>query len=259
MGKKYFVWSFDDGLEQDKKIVEILRSFGMGATFNLNSGLYGHRQMIGRVGNLGFKEISLDEYRKMKHPLLKYTPHYRIPEDEVLDVYAGFEIASHAVRHERLTNLSAEEVRKNISLDMENLSKKFHQPITGFAYPFGARNAEVKNALSQCGIQYARTAGTAKSFSFPEDPMELGMTCWQISSKALDKVDAFISAPDQGEDMFFLMFAHGYELDFGSKESSWEKFKRICDRVANSDGIVCCSTGEALRAHFGHIEATRDK
>ena len=24
MGKKYFVWSFDDGLEQDKKIVENL-------------------------------------------------------------------------------------------------------------------------------------------------------------------------------------------------------------------------------------------
>lgn len=36
MGRKYFVWSFDDGLEQDKKIVEILRSFNMGATFNLN-------------------------------------------------------------------------------------------------------------------------------------------------------------------------------------------------------------------------------
>lgn len=28
MGKKYFAWSFDDGLEQDKKIIEILREYG---------------------------------------------------------------------------------------------------------------------------------------------------------------------------------------------------------------------------------------
>lgn len=83
MGKKYFVWSFDDGLEQDKKIVEILRSFGMGATFNLNSSLYGKLQMIGRIGNIGFKEITLSEFQKKRNPLLKYVPHYRIPEDEL--------------------------------------------------------------------------------------------------------------------------------------------------------------------------------
>ena len=27
MGKKYFAWSFDDGLEQDKKIIEILKEY----------------------------------------------------------------------------------------------------------------------------------------------------------------------------------------------------------------------------------------
>ncbi len=44
------------------------------------------------------------------------------------------------------------------------------------------------------------------------------------------------------------MFAHGYEFDFHTKESNFEKFKRICDMVAGRDDIVCCSTGEAIRA-----------
>ena len=44
----------------------------------------------------------------------------------------------------------------------------------------------------------------------------------------------------------FVMFAHGYEFDFGMKESSWEKFKRICDRVASHNDIICCSTADAL-------------
>ena len=55
MAKKYFSWSFDDGLEQDKKITAILRKYGMGATFNLNSGLFGVRKYIGRISNLGGK------------------------------------------------------------------------------------------------------------------------------------------------------------------------------------------------------------
>ena len=31
MYRKYFVWSFDDGLEQDKKIIEILKKYNMGS------------------------------------------------------------------------------------------------------------------------------------------------------------------------------------------------------------------------------------
>jgi peptidoglycan/xylan/chitin deacetylase (PgdA/CDA1 family) len=56
MAKKYFSWRFDDGLEQDKNITAILRKYRMGATFNLNSGLFGVRKYIGRISNLGFSQ-----------------------------------------------------------------------------------------------------------------------------------------------------------------------------------------------------------
>ena len=38
MGKKYFTLSFDDGLEQDKKVLELMKKYGLRGTFNLNSG-----------------------------------------------------------------------------------------------------------------------------------------------------------------------------------------------------------------------------
>ena len=37
MGKKYFTLSFDDGLEQDKRIIALMKQYGLKGTFNLNS------------------------------------------------------------------------------------------------------------------------------------------------------------------------------------------------------------------------------
>ena len=45
------------------------------------------------------------------------------------------------------------------------------------------------------------------------------------------------------------MFAHGYEFDFGTKESNWDKFRRICETVASHDDVIACSIGEAFRRH----------
>ena len=47
------------------------------------------------------------------------------------------------------------------------------------------------------------------------------------------------------------MYAHGYEFDFGTKESNWGKFERICEAVAAHDDVVCCSMGEAFERHEG--------
>lgn len=43
MHTKYFACSFDDGLEQDRCIIEILKEHRLGGTFHLNSGLFGTR------------------------------------------------------------------------------------------------------------------------------------------------------------------------------------------------------------------------
>ena len=68
MANKYFSWSFDDGLEQDKRIIQILKKYGIGATFHLNSGLFGVRRYISRIGNLGMRQLLTNEFASLCLP-----------------------------------------------------------------------------------------------------------------------------------------------------------------------------------------------
>ena len=248
MGTKYFAWSFDDGLEQDKKIIRILKKYGMGATFHLNSGLFGDRTYEGRIGNLGMTEMPADRYERQRRHILPYVPHFRIPEDEVRQVYEGFEIASHTRNHVKLTRCSESERIREIREDKESLCALFGQEVTGFAFPYGAGAGKSRQALQAAGIQYARLAVSRPTFRFPEDPLAMPLTCWHISAGTMKRVQEFVRM-DTEEDLFFLMFGHGYEFDFGTRESNWRKFERICKTVAEAGNIECCSIGEALRRH----------
>lgn len=246
---KYFVWNFDDGLEQDKRIIEILKKYGMGATFNINSGMYGDKTYESRIKELGFWETPIDKYLARKHHILPAVEHFRIPENEVLEVYEGFEIASHTLTHQNLRFAGKRAIKKEVAEDVKNLSEKFGREIVGFAYPYGMFSKAAKKILKKNGIKYARTVASTDSFEFPKDPMELPMTSWTIKEDALEKVERFIAAEPVDDDLFFLMFSHGYEFDFGTKEANWEKFEKICEMVAAHDDIICCSTEEAFRRH----------
>ena len=248
MSRRFFAWSFDDGLEQDKKIIGILKEFGMGATFHLNSGLFGDKTYEGRIGNLGMTEKPASTFDPSKKHLLPYVPHFRIPADEVNEIYKGFEIASHTVHHVNLARCLEEERQKEIADDVMALSKRFGKPVTGFAYPYGMGAKQSRDALQKAGVRYARLAVSKPTFRFPDDPLAMPLSCWHISKKAFETLDAFFRTESE-DDLFFLMFAHGYEFDFNTPESNWTKFHRICETVAKRDDVICCSIDEAFRQH----------
>lgn len=251
MHRKFFVWSFDDGLEQDRRIIEILKKYHMGATFNLNSGLYGEKTWEGRIGNLGMREVPYEQFNPEKKHLLNYAPHFRIPYEEVQEVYQGFEIASHTLEHKNLKKCSEEEMKRQIEEDVQNLQNTFRQEITGFAYPYGMSSETCIPVLKNAGIRYARTVGKNTDFRFPEDPYHLPMTCWHISKNVFPELERFYEAEAEEDDLLFLMFAHGYEFDFNTVESNWNKLERICRSVAKHSDIICCSTADAFRMHEG--------
>ena len=249
MYRKYFAWSFDDGLEQDKRIIKTLKEYEMGATFHLNSGMFGDKTYVGRIGNPGMREISVEAFESGNCRLLPYAPHFRIPEDEVRDVYAGFEIAGHTCHHVNLMTCSQEDRLREIADDIISLSDLFDQKVTGFAYPYGMGAKQSRKALNAAGVQYARLAVTDSAFLFPEDPLAMPLTCRFTSEKVFPLIEQFKSKEPEDHDLFFLMFAHGYECDFGTAEANWEKFENICAAVAGQKDIVCCSIGQALRHH----------
>ena len=173
MPRKYFVWSFDDGVVQDRRIVEILREFGLGATFHLNSGLFGAKTFIG-------------------HP--PTVPHERLEAAEAKELYNGFEIAAHTCTHRDLSACTDAERRREIADDVAALSGLFDREITGFAYPYGRGAAESRDALIAAGVCYARTIETAPDRAvLPEKAAPT--VYWSMSFRELAVIDApFLAA-----------------------------------------------------------------
>ncbi len=265
MGTKYFCWNIDDGLEQDKKITEYFRKCGIGATFNLNSGTMGRKQMIAHVGDIGFKDIPLEEFDPDHFDLDQVDPRiaaylknmgsdltigfkeeFRIPADEAVQVYEGFEVASHSLRHENLMVQDPAAARESVLQDVANLSAMFGTTIRGFAYPFGMMGEHTIQDLKDAGVLFARTTERAADFRRPADYYRLPMTASHSQPDVFEKLEAFFAADASEEDLFFLMFAHGYEMDFGTETSNWDRFRKICDLVANRTDVRCVSTSEGL-------------
>ena len=86
--KKAVTFSYDDGVTQDKRFIEILNRFGLKATFNLNSAL------LGKEGSLIRNGVTVN--------------HTKIKPEDVRAVYDGHEVAAHTLTHPALRNLPDE-------------------------------------------------------------------------------------------------------------------------------------------------------
>lgn len=47
MGEKLFTVSYDDGTEQDCRIIALMEQYGIKGTFNISSGLFGKKAISG--------------------------------------------------------------------------------------------------------------------------------------------------------------------------------------------------------------------
>jgi len=218
--KKYFTLSFDDGVEQDKVLIALMRQYGLGGTFNLNAGLFGHKPRIADI--------------------------CRIPEDEIRQVYEGFEIASHGYRHENFRMMGREKVEQSLSMDIATLSKLIEAPVTGHAYPYDAYTQSAEDFLRKQGIAYARRATGKGSFRFPDNPLNCVPTCWFNDRNVFQLIDNFIKAEPTDGDLLFLMWGHAYEMEYGFRKCPPAQLERILEHAAGQSDIVYCSNAEAF-------------
>ena len=247
--QKYFTLSFDDCLEQDKKTVEIMRKYGIKGTFNLNSGLFGQPSYIKYFGKYGVANV---EKSKKWRGFGKFADADRIPPDEIREVFAGMELATHGVHHADLSKLSMDEIQAELMQDKAALQQYTDLPVVGHAFPFGRTSAAVEKVLQENGFLYARgvmSEKTSRGFAFPENPLNFKPTCWHIESDVEDLVDQFIAAEPTDGDMLFYMWGHGYEFDFTSLKDLRGRYERIFDKIAARDDIIKCTNAEAFLAH----------
>ena len=88
---KAITFSFDDGVIQDIRMIELMNKYGLKGTFNLNSLFLFNK----RITNVRGKKICV----------------YNVDRGDVKSVYEGHEVAVHTLTHPNLTEC-ATDVRK---------------------------------------------------------------------------------------------------------------------------------------------------
>ena len=218
--RKAFVLSYDDGVYQDIRLVEMLNQYGLKCTFNLNSGL-------------------------MDPPFVWESEGVRIermPPETLHGLYREHAIASHTLPHCDLTQLSDGELFEEVIEDKHALANMFGHDVKGFAYPYGHTDKRVKFLLRQCGIHYARGVKSTHSFALPDDLLDISPTCRHKEEEIFDLARDFIELqPDTPK--VFLLWGHSYEFD---TQQGWERFERFCNLIAGHGDIFYGTMGQVF-------------
>lgn len=212
---KALTLSYDDGVEQDIKLLEIMDKYGLKGTFNLNSGLYPAEDNVYPKGTL----------------------HRRMPKSQVTKLYSreGVEVAVHGFTHPYLEQLPANRATYDIITDRINLEKQFGYVVRGMAYPFGTFSDELVDILKNCGICYARTVISSHNFDMPKDWLRLAATCHHADPMLMELASKFIS-PECGRrsPQMFYLWGHAYEFE---DKDNWDVIENFAKLVSGHDEI----------------------
>ena len=140
-GGKSVIITFDDGYENVlKNAAEPLRCAGFSGITYLVHGLIG---------------------KTNEWDIPKGIPRERLMDrSQVLDwLQAGQAIGSHTLTHPFLTRIPIAQAREEIIASKKRLEDMFGLPIEHFCYPYGDRNAAVRDIVIEAGY---KTAGTLK-------------------------------------------------------------------------------------------------
>lgn len=198
------VQCWDDGVEDDLRLMEILRRHGAKASFNLNPGM--HKAERGHDWQYKDKTVR------------------RLARHELVEAYEGFLIANHTVSHPRLQLIPLDEAEREIREGREQLEQIFGYPVIGFAYPFGTYNEDVQQLIRQAGHLYARTVQNVDQAFPPTDPTAFHPHCHFKSPDFWLKFEA-----ERARDGIFYFWGHSYEL---ITEDEWTAFEDQIRRLS---------------------------
>lgn len=211
---KALTFSYDDGVEQDVKLIEIFKRYGMRATFNLNSGLYAPENTVYPEGQI----------------------HRRMSKSQVSALYKqeGIEVAVHGSTHPWLDHMPMNMCTKDLLEDRETLEKQFGTMVRGMAYPFGTYNDDVVDSMRSVGIVYSRTVHSSHDFNMPGDWMRLPATCHHDDKELMNLAHRFLEESSWGRPWMFYLWGHSYEFE---ANNNWEVIEEFCQFMAERDDI----------------------
>lgn len=226
---KAITFSFDDGCEQDIRLIEMMNKYGLKGTFNLNTGLAGLDLSFSMNGKMITRHIV-----KLK---------------EIGKRYKGHEVAVHTLHHPNLTTLNEEQILEEINNDQKNLESLVNYKVVGFAYPGGHYDERLLGLLkSKTSVKYARTAlfnpFNNSGFNLPKEPFAWNQYYFLDQEQDFNKlIDDFLNS-DSNKPQVLAIWGHSYELD--AFDGAWEKWENLFKKLSNHKEVFYGTNKEIL-------------
>lgn len=226
---KAITFSYDDGVTQDIRLIEIFNKYNLKCTFNLNSAL------------LGNKDTVIYDSKSINHTKIK--------SEDVKYIYAGHEVAVHTLTHTNLTNLKEEEIIRQVEDDRKNLSELVGNEVVGMAYPCGGINNDDRVAeviKNNTGVRFSRTITSSYSFDLQDNLYRFNPTVYDRETKKMfELAEQFLNMKTNKLQVFYI-WGHSYELDI---DDTWEQFDEFCKLVSGRKDIFYGTNSEILLAN----------
>ena len=225
--KKAITFSYDDGVVQDIRLIELLNKYGLKCTFNLNSELLSKKGMLIREG--------------------KRIAHYKIHTEDVKHIYEGHEVAVHTLTHPNLTQCDDKEIIRQVEADRLNLSELVEYEVVGMAYPCGGVNNDDRVAgiiKKNTGVKYSRTITTNNCFDLQENLYRFNPTAYHLDFEKMMQLGREFVEFKPKEPKVFYIWGHSYEMDYGA--DYWVKLEEFFKLISNKEDIFYGTNKDVL-------------
>ncbi len=187
-------FSYDDGLKEDVRLLEIMNRYGIRGTFHLNSSCIGSQRCVSA--------------------------------EEVKTVYQNHEVSCHSMTHPFLQQIPQEGIVTQMCEDRHRLEQLVGYPVRGMSYPYGQYDANVIAALKVLGIEYSRTVNATLGFALPEDFLQWHPTC-HCKQDHLELYKQFCAPAPYAHMRLFYSWGHSDEWN-----GQWDKIEEICKTMS---------------------------
>lgn len=222
--------SYDDGVRQDKRLISIMKKYGLKGTFNINGGMFS------------------DSYDGK-------TENGRMTVQEALNLYipSGMEVAVHGYKHLALSQVASPIAVNDVVTDRKELELIFGRIINGMAYANGTYDDKSAEILKSCGIKYARTTVSTENFDLPTDWLRLPATCHHNNPKLMELAKRFVEKGKQpywwsNQAQLFYLWGHSYEFDIND---NWNVIEEFAEYIGGRESVWYATNGEI----YGYLQA----
>lgn len=232
MQKVSVTTSWDDGHILDITLSELLKKYGIKATFYVSP---------------------LDREIKKED---------RLTDEQIIKLSGDFEIGAHTMTHPHLTTISDDEAKKEIEGSKKYLENILNKPVTSFCYPAGYYTNKHKDILKEVGFKIARTVDRHFSsigtdfFAIPTTVHAYKHYSDAIQILNIVGIKKFFGAYMNWDELamaefdnvmksggVFHLWGHSWEID---KNNDWDRLERVLKYISNREGVSYVSNSELV-------------